>query len=66
MISEILLFLKNHLNAYLSAKSGWNPEASQEDKVVFVDGEQMDPVSFKLGTISALLINIERQYAAWP
>ncbi len=59
MISEVLLFLKSHLNAYLSTKSGWNPGASQEDKVVFVDGDNMDPVSFKLGAISALLINIE-------
>lgn len=55
MISDVLLFLKNHLNAYLRTKSDWNPEASQEDKVVFVDGEHMDPVSFKLGAISALL-----------
>jgi hypothetical protein len=59
MISDVLLFLKDHLNAYLSTKSGWNPEASQEDTVVFIDGEHMDPISFKLGAISALLINIE-------
>src|SRR5215831_11454132 len=59
MISEVLLFLKNHLNAYLSTKSGWSPETSQAEKVVFIDGEHMDPISFKLGAISALLINIE-------
>jgi hypothetical protein len=59
MISEVLLFLKDHLNAYLSTKSGWSPETSQEDKVVFIDGENMDPISFKLGAISAVLINIE-------
>ena len=61
MISEVLLFLKNHLNTYLSTKSGWHPEASQEDTVVFLDGEQMDPVSFKLGAVSVLLINIEEE-----
>ena len=59
MISDVLLFLKDRLNAYLSTKSGWNPDASQEDTVVFMDGEHMDPVSFKLGAVSALLINIE-------
>jgi hypothetical protein len=59
MISDVLLFLKDHLNAYLSTKSGWSHETSQEDKVVFIDGENMDPISFKLGAISALLINIE-------
>lgn len=30
-----------------------------EEKVVFPDGEKMDPVTFRLGAISVLLINIQ-------
>jgi hypothetical protein len=59
MISDVLMFLKNHLNAYLSAQSSWDPGVPPADKVVFVDGAQMDPLSFPLGAVSALLINIE-------
>ena len=61
MLSEVLLFLKNHLNAYLQILSGWNPEDTGEDKVVFIDGGNMDPITFQLGAVSVLLINIEEE-----
>ncbi len=59
MIHDVLLFLRKHLNAYLRTQSGGNLEESGEDKVVFLDGEQMDPVAFKLGAVSILLINMQ-------
>jgi hypothetical protein len=59
MIHDVLLFLRKHLNAYLRTQAGGNLEDSGEDKVVFLDGEQMDPVSFKLGAVSVLLINMQ-------
>jgi len=61
MISDALVFLKNQLNTYLRSVSGRKPDESEEDKVVFVDGEKMDPISFKLGAVSVLLINIEEE-----
>ena len=72
MIGEVLVFLKDHLNDTLNAASDWTSGESREDKVVFVDGEKMDPIVFKLGAVSALLINVEEdntlraadQYAA--
>ena len=48
MIDEALVFLKNQLNAYLN--SGWDPDESREEKVVFVDGEKMDPCSLWPGS----------------
>lgn len=66
MINEVLIFLRDHLNAYLNAKSGLTPGESGEDKVVFVDGEKMDPITFKLGAVSALLINIEEENTLRP
>jgi hypothetical protein len=61
MISEALIFLKNHLNEHLSAQAGQILDDSGEDKVVFVDGEKLDPISFKLGAVTTLLINIEEE-----
>lgn len=59
MISDALVFLKNRLNTYLN--SGRNPDDSQEDPVVFLDGADMEPLTFKLGAVSVLLINIEEE-----
>ena len=61
MISDTLVFLKNQLNTYLKSISGIKPDESWEDKVVFLDGEKMDPVSFKLGAVTVLLVNLERE-----
>ena len=59
MINEVLIFLKRQLNDYL--KSGLNPDESLEDPVVFIDGQDMEPLKFKLGAVSVLLINIEEE-----
>jgi hypothetical protein len=59
MISNALVFLRDGLNAYVGA--GRNPDDSQEDRVVFLDGQNMEPLSFKLGAISVLLINLEEE-----
>lgn len=61
MIGEVLVFLKNHLNAYLQARSGGESGEPTGDKVVFVDGDKMDPITFQLGAISMLLINVEEE-----
>jgi hypothetical protein len=59
MISDVLVLLKNRLNVHLTA--GWDPSESREDPVVFIDGENMEPLTFKLGAVSVLLINIEEE-----
>ena len=66
MIGEVLVFLRDHLNASLDAGSGRTPGDAGEDIVVFVDGEKMDPISFKLGAVSALLINVEEENTLRP
>ncbi len=61
MIADVLVFLKNRLNAHIRSLSGTNIADAGEDKVVFVDGDQKpDSISFKLGAVSLLLFNIER------
>ncbi len=66
MIGEVLLFLKGQLNEYLNASSGWSTADAGEDKVVLLDGEALDPISFKLGAISALLVNLEEEKTLRP
>ena len=66
MINEVLVFLRDHLNTSLSVRSGLTPEQSVEDKVVFVDGEKMDPITFKLGAVTELLVNIEEENTLRP
>ncbi len=61
MISDVLVFLKDHLNEELNGHGAWIGGETQEDKVVFLDGEKMDPIVFKLGAVSCLLMNIEEE-----
>lgn len=61
MISDALTILKNQLNAYLRSISGAAPDDPWEDKVVFLKGDSMDPVSFTLGTVTVLLINLQQE-----
>lgn len=61
MIADVLVLLKNRLNAHFQSLSGAGLAGAGEDKVVFVDGDQKpDSISFKLGAVSLLLFNIER------
>lgn len=59
MIGKVLVCLRKRLDDYLRvqlAEAGDDPVA---DKVVFLDGDRMDPISFQDGAVSALLINVE-------
>jgi hypothetical protein len=61
MIADILVFLKKRLNAHFRSLAGAGIADAGEDKVVFVDGDQKpDAINFKLGAVSMLLFNIER------
>jgi hypothetical protein len=58
MIDDAIIFLRNRLNRSLRGISGTGPS---EDKVEFVSGDQMDPMSFKPEAVSVLLINVEEE-----
>lgn len=63
MIDKTLLFLKDHLNAYLSKQAHAPSEdpPPSEEPVKFLDGAKMDPLTFQLGAVSVLLINLEQE-----
>src|SRR5215469_13980453 len=61
MIDMALTFLRDQLNAVLAAPVLGQSPAPAEDSVVFLDGDKIDPVTFKLGAVTELLINVEQE-----
>jgi hypothetical protein len=61
MIDEVLIMLKEKLNDYFRRKAG-----IQEDKVAFLDGSKMDPISFPVNNVVPLLMNIEEERTLRP
>lgn len=66
MLDDVLVFLKNHLNHQLTPQDGMAVPDTQEEMVVFLDGEKVDPISFKLGAVTALMINVEEENTLRP
>ncbi|HEX8115150.1 MAG TPA: DUF4255 domain-containing protein [Kofleriaceae bacterium] len=61
VIGRVLVFLRKRLDDYLRAELGGAGEDPVADKVVFLDGDKMDPISFQEGAVSELLINLEEE-----
>lgn len=61
MIADVLVFLRKHLDDHLRIELGVTPDDPTGDKVVFLDGDKMEPITFKLGAVSELLINVEEE-----
>lgn len=64
MLDQALLFIKEELNNHLRAQ--WDADDARQGPVVFLSGEQMEPVSFPLGQVTLLMINLEAETAARP
>lgn len=61
MIGDVLVFLRDHLNNQLEIDPDEPPDDATEEKVVFVDGDKMEPLSFKSQAVTELLINVEEE-----
>jgi hypothetical protein len=63
VIDQALVFLKDALNERLRQRSGAPADSAdaERDVVVFIDGESLEPLSFPLGAVSALLVNVEQE-----
>ena len=59
MIGKALVFLRKRLDDYLRAEFAGGVDDPVADKVVFLDGDKMDPISFQEGAVSEILINVE-------
>ncbi|MEM8962011.1 MAG: DUF4255 domain-containing protein [Acidobacteriota bacterium] len=60
MLQDVLLVIKNRLNEHLKSQL---VSGGAEDLVVFLEGDKIDPVSFKLGAVTVLMINLEEENA---
>jgi hypothetical protein len=60
VIDQAMLFLRDTLNARLTTPAP-GQVASAEDAVVFLDGDKTDPISFRVGAVTVLLINVEQE-----
>src|SRR4051812_43749152 len=61
MFDTALGFLRDQLNQHLGRLFGDQASGGGEAMVVFPDGEKLDPISFKLGGVTLLLINVEQE-----
>jgi hypothetical protein len=61
VIGKVLVFLRKRLDDYLRLELGGVLEDPVADKVVFIDGDKMERISFQEGAVSELLINIEEE-----
>ena len=59
MIGDVANFLKNKLSAHLEANL--DEAGASEDQVVFISGDKTDPINFKIGSISMMLVNVEEE-----
>ena len=66
MIKDVLIFLKSQLNEFLNTRSGWSAGESGEDEDALLDGEKTNPITFKSGAVTALLINLEEENTMRP
>lgn len=65
MIGSLLSYMRARLDEHLRGAFGPSPEPIS-DKVVFVDGDKMDPLVFKSDAISLLAINVEEERVMRP
>lgn len=61
MIADVLNFLRRHLDERLRIDRGGSQDDAGGERVVFVDGDKMEPISFQLGSVSLVLINVEQE-----
>jgi hypothetical protein len=61
LISEALVFLRKHLDNHIRTSLGDSEDEPSGSAIVFVDGDQMDPIAFKLGAVTLMLINLEEE-----
>jgi hypothetical protein len=61
VIGKTLVFLRKRLDDYLRAELGGGGDDPVADKVVFIDGDKLDPISFQEGAVSVLLVNVDEE-----
>ena len=58
MLGQVLTFLRRRLDAELRAQG---EEESANEKVVFIDGDKMEPLKFTLNTVTLMVVNVREE-----
>lgn len=58
MIGQVLSFLRRRLDADLRTQAD---DESATEKVVFIDGDLMDPLKFPLNAVTLMLVNVREE-----
>ena len=66
MIGKVLVCLRKRLDDYLRAELAEPGDDPTADKLVFLDGDKMDQISFQEGAVSELVINVEEERQLRP
>jgi len=68
MIDQVISFVKDELSRSLqrSGGSAFLQDEPKQNPVVFVKGDDLDPISFPIGSISLLVVNIEHDRLTRP
>ncbi|PCK09215.1 MAG: hypothetical protein COA42_04985 [Alteromonadaceae bacterium] len=61
MIDSVLVHFRDSLNMHFKMLSGPSSDDSQEERAAFIDGDKVDPITFKSEAISVILINVEEE-----
>jgi hypothetical protein len=59
VIGRVLVFLRKRLNDYLRDEIDGASDEPTGDKVVFIEGNQLDPITFQDSAVTALLVNVD-------
>jgi hypothetical protein len=59
VIDRALLFLRDALNEHLVRRGSTG--AVLEDAVTFVEGDKLDPLTLKVGTVNVIVVNLEQE-----
>ncbi|MFM8275889.1 MAG: Pvc16 family protein [Cyanobium sp.] len=61
MIGKSLNFLRRQLDAHLRSVAGLDGDSGTADRVVFVEGDKLEPLSLAQGCISMLVVHLEEE-----
>jgi hypothetical protein len=61
MLADVLNFLRRHLDERLRLDRGGSQDDADGDRVVFAEGDKLEPLSLPVGAVSLLLINLEEE-----
>jgi len=61
MIGTALGYIRKRLDDHLRTVLGLEPDGSTAERVVFVEGDKLDPLSIPRGTIAMLVANVQEE-----